>query len=197
MSIIKEWIYRFRHNRGFGVQSPAAFYFVMHVLREYPHPYYSYTQLNRMAHSAGDYPAAHCRRLFRISNYVEPRNIITLSDGKGSALAALSAGCNRAPRFTASGIEAMKRHIDNITTIGLLHIGKTQHFAQAVKTALPHTYSKSVIIVEGIHRNRTIRKWWKSIVADPRVVISMDLYSAGILFFDTKYKKQHYTFCFK
>lgn len=197
MSFIKEWIYRFRHNRGFGVQSPAAFYFVMHVLREYPHPYYCYTQLNMMARSAGDYPAAHCRRLFRISNYVEPRNIITLADRKGCALAALSAGCNRAPRFAASGIEEMKRHIGSITAIGLLHIGKTQHFAQAIETALQHVDSKSVIIVEGIHRDSTTSKCWKSIVADPRVVISMDLYSAGILFFDTKYKKQHYTFCFK
>ena len=197
MSFIKEWIYRFRHNRGFGVQSPAAFYFVMHVLREYPHPYYCYAQLNVMARSTGEYPAAHCRRLFRISNYVEPSNIIALADGKGCALAALSAGCNRVPRFTAADIEEMNRHISSIATVGLLHIGKTHHYAQAVETALPHIDCKSVIIVEGIHRNRAIRKWWKSIVSDPRVVISMDLYSAGILFFDTKYKKQHYTFCFK
>lgn len=194
MSFIKDWTYRLRHNRGFGVQSPAAFHFVMHVLREYRHPYYCYTQLNAMA---GNRAAAHYRRLFRIANYVEPRNLLLIADTDGCASAALSAGCTRAPRHSSVNTEELEKHLNNTSTIGLLYIGETPHYAQAMQAALSHVDTRSVIIVEDIHKCSSIGQWWKSIVADRRVVISMDLYNFGILFFDTEYKKQHYTFWFK
>lgn len=197
ISFVKEWIYRLRHNRGFGVQSPVAFHFVMHVLREHKHPYYCYPALNQMAREAGDYPAEHCRRLFRICNYVKPRNIVAFADTKGNALTALSAGYSKVPSCAVDNIDELIKYINNFGYIGLLHIGRTPHYEQVLKEAIANVDNRSVIIVEGIHRNKRIRRWWKSIVAHPRVVISMDIYSAGILFFDTEYKKQHYTFWFK
>ena len=197
MSFIKEWVYRLRHNKGFGVQSPWAFHFVMHVLREGKHTYYCYPQLDETAHKGGEYSAAHCRRLFRISNFVEPRNIITFADTKSIAQASLSAGRIKAPVHPYKSLQELKNNMHSIGTIGLMHIAPTAHYAQAVQVALPPVDNKSTIIVAGIHSNKHIREWWKQIVAHPSVVISMDLYSAGILFFDTKYKKQHYTFWFK
>ena len=197
MSFVKEWIYRLRHNRGFGVQSPVAFHFVMHVLREYKHPYYCYPALNKMAREAGGYPAAHCRRLFRICNYARPRNIVAFADTGGSALAALSAGYSGVPRCSVGSVGELVKFLDSADALGLLHIGRTPHYEQVLHRALANVDNRSVIIVEGIHRDKKIVRWWKSVVAHPRVVISMDIYSAGILFFDTEYKKQHYTFWFK
>ena len=197
MSFIKEWIYRLRHNRGFGVQSPAAFHFVMHVLRECKHPYYCYTKLNKESCKAGGFSAAHTRRLFRISNYVSPGSIITFADEKGCAQVALSAGCTRAVLHSVNNVEELHNALLDIERIGLLHIGNTPHYAQVLTMAMPHIDKNSVIIVEGVHTRKDIAEWWRETIALPNVIVSMDLYSAGILFFDTEYKKQHYTFWFR
>ena len=220
MSIIKRWIYRLRHNRGYGVQSPAAFYFVMNVLRECKHPYYMYPLIERIAKSAGDYSPKHCRRLFRIANYLQPHNMILLSAGKGASAFALTAGCRNAmsiaigekPEAAISQmlstnsryseregdpIEQLQTVIEQNSPIGLLYIGNTPHYNEAVEKCLPAVNKKSVIIVEGIRKNRQIKKWWQATIADKRIVVSMDLYNTGILTFNNEYKKQHYTFLFK
>ena len=47
-----DWINRMRHKRGFGVQSPTAFFFVTQVLKE-KLPYYAYGQIDRIATQCG------------------------------------------------------------------------------------------------------------------------------------------------
>ena len=38
------WIYRWRHCRGFGVQSPSDYSFIRYVINEH-YPYYAYDEL--------------------------------------------------------------------------------------------------------------------------------------------------------
>ena len=73
------WINRKRHNRGFGIQSPSAFFFVTQVLKE-RRAYYAYTKLDKAI--KGDRRQA--REIFRITNYLQPTNCISV----GSADAA-------------------------------------------------------------------------------------------------------------
>ena len=195
-SFVKEWIYRFRHNRGFGVQSPAAFYFVMHVLRECKHSYYSYAQLNRMACEGAGYNAVHLRRLFRISNYFRPYNIISFAKSKDVAAEALKIGAVSASYIATTSIEELTGALETVGSISLLHIGNTPHCATALKKALSYTNKKSVIIIENL-TDSNVMQCYKEAVAMPQVRVSMDMYGYGILLFDTEYKKQHYTFCFK
>ena len=64
------WINRKRHNRGFGIQSPSAFFFVTQVLKE-KLPYYAYEELDAIAIECGGMNREACRRLFRIANVGE------------------------------------------------------------------------------------------------------------------------------
>ena len=52
MGRISDWINRQRHNRGYGVQSPSAFFFVTQVLKERL-PYYAYPILEEIAKEVG------------------------------------------------------------------------------------------------------------------------------------------------
>jgi hypothetical protein len=54
---------------------------------------------------------------------------------------------------------------------------------------LPKCNDQSVVVVEGIWRNK---EQWKSMSQDKRVVISFDLYYCGIVLFDTHRYKHHY-----
>lgn len=211
MSFVKEWIYRLRHNRGFGVQSPAAFHIVTHVLREGRHPYYLYPEINALARYTGESPR-HCRRLFRLVNALRPRNIFILDSRCSAAACSVAAASNKVPctMSNENDSQATKRFIEQHTncrttkedissiydTLGVLYIGNTPHYAQAVEEAIKHCDRHSAIIIEGI-KSRERRRWWKELVASGSTVVTMDFHRWGVLFFDTEYRKQHYTFWFK
>ena len=211
MSFVKEWIYRLRHNRGFGVQSPAAFHIVTHVLREGRHPYYLYPEINALARYTGESPK-HCRRLFRLVNALRPRNIFILDSRCSAAACSVAAASNKVPCTMSSenDSQATKRFIEKHTncrttkedissiysTLGVLYIGNTPHYAQAVEEAIKHCDRHSAIIIEGI-KSRERRRWWRELVASGSTVVTMDFHRWGVLFFDTEYRKQHYTFWFK
>ncbi len=206
---LKNLINRYRHNKGFGVQSPKAFHFVTSVLKE-SLPYYTYSRINSIAAKCGG-KASHGRRLFRITNYARPCNIIMFAP-ESTAACAISAAARNVPAYmlnaTVNNPEAAKMLEERRCTrlsggiaplfekegkIGLLYIGRSFSYASVVEEAIKHTTPESVIIVEKIHSTPEIKRWWQSIKENPAVGITYDLYSMGILFFDHKYKKQHYT----
>lgn len=219
MLTVGDVINRMRHNRGYGVQSPAAFYFVMNVLRE-GFPYYIYPELTYIADRTDEYSSAHCRRLFRIANHLQAESTMVFAPGSGATACAIAAGKRTAPchiignvatteakRFLAKQPHCILHDDDipdapatilsNSEGIGLFYIGHTPKHEQILESIMPHVNKKSVIIVEGIHRTHTMRKWWKKQTEHPAVTVSFDLYSMGMLFFDTEYRKQNYTLLFK
>ena len=209
-----DWVNRKRHNRGFGIQSPSAFFFITQVLKE-KLPYYSYRDIDKAAEEYGR--RAHtidCRELFRITNYLHPHNCIAV----GAPLAACAMATARPrtkqllitegediPPHTKSTLgrcgcrelagnaqELLVQAAEELGKIGMLFVGSDKACDTLLQKALEHTNSKSVIIVEGIHRNQDTLSCWNSLVADNRTVITYDMYSYGMLFFDKERKKQHY-----
>lgn len=209
-------IQRLKHNRGFGVQSPAAFHFVTQVLRN-KGDYYIYPELDNVAIATGEYSPVHCRRLFRIANYIQPKNIILYKAGTGSAACALSAGKKRVPcyiiapensmhstakRFlrdreckytTANPLEELKHILEKEGRLGLLHITADEHLPKAIEIATKYINKQSVIIVEGIHRSKVQSQLWEQAKEHCGSIVTFDLYSMGIMFFDSGYQKQLYT----
>ncbi|MBR5150237.1 MAG: hypothetical protein IKU35_10750 [Bacteroidaceae bacterium] len=208
----KELINRYRHNRGFGVQSPRAFHFVTSVLKE-SHPYYDYAFINGVAAKCDGGKSAHCRMLYRIVNHVQPSNIVMFAP-HGVAACAIAAAKRHVPayvlnapstislpevasfmaargcRMLSGGISPV---IDATDKIGLLYVGRSFSYAAVVEEAIKHVAPDSVIIVEKIHSSPEMRQWWQKIKEHPEVCVTFDLYSMGLLFFDKNYKKQHYT----
>lgn len=187
---IKELIYRYRHNRGFGVQSPSAFHFVTSVLKD-THPYYAYPTIERLA--TGRRRASQCKRLFRIANYLRSQNIVMLAPHKAAAYALAAARKNIPVTLLESADDNYAEAFDNIGTLGLLYVGECDNCASVVDEAIKHAAFDSAVVVEGIYSSREKEKWWQTIKQNPSVCVTFDLYSMGILFFDKKYKKQHYT----
>lgn len=161
------WMSRANHCRGFGVQSPADYWFVRNVVNEHM-PYYAYDTL-------GTHDEWLVRRLgllyFRIANWLQPDAIVT--DGYEDYF---RAGCKRA---------VIGSEMHNGTVLTRVVTG-----ADGNPLQFPGLMSdRSVMIVEGIDRHC---EQWKEIIADARAVITFDLYYCGIVMFDKKRTKQHY-----
>lgn len=220
MFSICDIINRLRHNRGYGVQSPAAFFFVMHVLR-IKLPYYIYPTLDKVSEETKGASSAHCRRLFRITNYLRPVNIIIFDSTDSAAQCAVATGKREVPchiisskrednstaaevlkergvcHTKSNSIDSLKNILEKEKEIGLLYIGNSERAEEIFKESLPYTNKLSAIIIEGIHRNKRALSQWERIRKSSNCIVTFDLYSMGILLFDAEYRKQHYTLNYK
>lgn len=209
-----DWINRKRHNRGFGIQSPSAFFFVTQVLKE-KLPYYAYEELDDIAECCGEMNGDRCRMLFRIVNDLAPARALII--GSATAACSISSARRNIPKqlltdgkaihaTAAAHLEAcgcmlrkgdtlqlLKEHIETNGGIGLLYLGQCPNRQQLLRTAMEHTNKESVIIVEGIHSSREQEDYWNRAISDPRAIITYDMYSMGMLFFNDERYKQHYT----
>ena len=157
------WLSRIHRCRGFGIQSPTDYAFVRYVINEH-WPYYAYDQLTEsdgLTQKLG-------RLYFRLANWRQPE--VMLPDAYQRYW---QAGCHKT-RFS-----------DVPGPIQLARIDITD--SDAWQRLLPRCNDDSVIVVEGIHRNRNL---WRQYLSAPQVRIAYDLYYCGIVTFDTK-RYQH------
>lgn len=187
-------INRLRHNRGFGVQSPSAFYFVTQVLKE-KLPYYAYKEIDRTAESYGTQGKEYYRRLFRVANHFGPQNIIIAEQRKSAAHTALATARRNATITCTDGNSNVPLQSAMQCNKGatLVYIGECDNYARCGDTAIQNAATDTIIVIEGIHRDNGRKAWWEKAVSNPRTVVTYDLYSAGILLFDKEKQKQNYT----
>ncbi len=189
---------RIWHRYGFDIQSPWAYELVRDVLFE-KLPYYAYDKLQIVRENfpkdGYKYSQKADERLFRIANYFAPANIIEI----GSKLSAcyLAAPHKGTPCYMiedtadSSGLKILKEHLEEVGTVGLLHIAGSNVTEEIYDTAVNYTASNSVFIIENIHNKR--RHLWQTIVRnDSRATVTFDFGSCGMVTFDPKRVKQNY-----
>lgn len=163
------WLSRIHRCRGFGIQSPTDYAFVRYVVNEH-WPYYAYEELR-----ACDWLTEKLGRLyFRLANWRQPRTMVADKYQRY-----WQAGC-RKTAFTAT-----------VETVELARVEVEDRAAW--ETVVQHCDEHSVVVVEGIWRARAL---WESIRRDERTGLTFDLYYCGIVFFDKKRYKHHYTINF-
>jgi hypothetical protein len=163
------WLSRIHHCRGFGIQSPADYAFVRYVVNEH-WPYYAYDDLTNP-----DWLRQKLGRLyFRLTNWRQPDRMLTDSYQKYWL-----AGCQKT------------KFVSDIDFVELVRIDIDDKYSW--DKMLPLCNEQSVIVVEGIWRNL---KRWRSLISDERVSTTFDLYYCGIVLFEKKRYKHHYTINF-
>lgn len=163
------WLSRLHRCRGFGIQSPTDYAFVRYVVNEH-WPYYAYDEIE-----AADWLSQKLGQLyFRLANWRQPSAM--LADEWQTWW---QAGCRKT------------LFVDDIDQVELARIDIADR--EAYERLLPKCDERSVLVVEGICRD-----WqrWKHIQQDRRVGTTFDLYYCGIVMFDMKRYKHHYTINF-
>ena len=212
MGRIGDWINRQRHNRGYGIQSPSSFFFVTQVLSERL-PYSAYPTLEAIAKEEG-YPAKRAKELFRIANHHAPTNCIAIgSPAIACAMATAKAsvttyciadtsvaekadtllhkcGCNV---LNGNVQEEFATVLDEVKEIGMLYIGNIAQRSELLETAIRYTNGNTLIVIDGIHDTSDTEAWWQAIINNPATIVTYDMYSYGLLYFNKERIKQHYT----
>lgn len=165
-----------------------------------------------------------CRFLFRNALFFNPSNKLELGTCLGmSALyqyfadtrvplytlegspALLDFAAKQFRRMAARGIEPVLGHFDQTLPQILQHIGRLDyayidgnHRGEATlryfEQMLPYCHSNTVLIFDDIYWSDDMHRAWQSIKAHPRVRLSIDVFTAGLVLFRTEQQEvEHFT----
>ncbi len=181
------WLRRSRHSLGFGVQSPFAFNFITDVVNEH-YPYYSYGSLNNLFPLLDKKNGKLSKLYFRLANYCQPMHVINFYPESEAYSSYIKAGCNK------SNIITIKDGYSELSTfsVDMVIMSLYGNYEDFFYSLLNYTTAKSIVVIQGIKRNKETKRFWKRIINDDRVGITFDLYYAGIVFFDKERFKQNY-----
>lgn len=191
------WLCRFRQRKGYGVHSPFAYSLIRTVINE-PATYYAYADLKPLRRQRKEVASRRVDELlFRLSNHFQPGLLIQLGGGCSLSMTYMQAGCRKAASCTtrqvAQARDAFNQHSQAAApTPTLIFWSECPEQWADEQAVFSMAHEQTVWVVNEPYRNRTVKAWWKALQQDPRVVLTFDLYEAGIVLFDKAYNKQNY-----
>lgn len=165
--------------------------------------------------------------LFRIVNYYAPETVLELGTSLGITTAYLASpkstcavttmeGAHSVSdiaernfnRLNLSNISMVRGNFDETLPVVVEELGKidlafidgNHRYEPTVRyyhQILPAMHEYSVMIFDDIHWSKEMEQAWEEIKQDPAVMLSIDLFFIGLVFFRKEYKvKQHFTIRF-
>ena len=173
------WIYRWRHCRGFGVQSPSDYSFIRYVINEH-YPYYAYEDLKIAMPSISPLKRKKAELLFRIANWRQASSCTLLLADDEFYPKYIHYGCKK------TQIISKYESNDSFVVISALSADERQ-----LLPMLDTMQSDSILVIDDLD-NRRSRLIWDKIIADEKATISFDLYYIGIVMkIDNRYKHNY------
>lgn len=188
------WTMRFRHSRGFGVQSPWAYSFIRYVINEH-YPYYAYKSLEGLHVGQAWLSRKLSRLYFRMSNHLQPRCVVNFGRRADVFSDYVKAGCRSSSVISMDSLVNGGAHEDRLADFPLIDFARFEPCAgckEAYRAALAWVGAGSMFVVEGIHTSRLGRELWAEVMRDGRTGITFDLFYCGIVCFDKKRYRQNY-----
>ncbi len=184
------WLSRWNKCRGFGVQSPWAYQMIRYVINEH-WPYYAYEEFEQHVPAFPDRIAKMGRLYFRLANFRQPSAVLCFP-ACGDYELFFQRGCNKCIVETVDGEMNSQRSSLPVLNVELLRISPAEGYQKVLMKAVEKADENTIVVVEDIHKNKSVLDFWKHVVEDERVVITFDLYYCGIIFFQKRRYKENY-----
>ena len=152
-----------------------------------------------------------CRLLFRLANRFKPQTIYAQGSDMGLAPLYLTSWSERSDCVVfepESSVAVVARNIvEKYSSASIeIHVADNPEFTgksidfivwnkitvDTFNKLLPSMNDNSIMIISGINSSRKNRDTWKRICAAPRVTVTIDHYSLGIVFFNPKLHRKTY-----
>jgi predicted O-methyltransferase YrrM len=89
-------------------------------------------------------------------------------------------------------LEKLKSTQASFDLIFINQSGDPEKTLEAIHFSQGFIHEKTVLIIDGIMRNKAMKTLWKRIKNHPETRVTIDLYALGIIFFNTKLHKKNY-----
>lgn len=91
--------------------------------------------------------------------------------------------------------QTLEAVLANLTKIDLLYMDANHRYEPTMRyfeQALPKLHQNSLVVLDDIHWSAGMNRAWQAIKTKPEVSLSLDLFEAGILFFNPDLPKADY-----
>lgn len=218
---VTRMLYKIRHHKGHGIHSPFVFNFINRVIEEKT-AYYAYSDiagyLDKELVDHGENEDKINTLSFRTASYFNAKNVLELGAGNGLNTLYITSVSKDSKCVSvetdAERREKAKRLFKNwdknicLTneefpeldfSPDCIFINMRNYKVdndRLISYLFSHVNDNSFIFIDGIRTNRKQQMLWKQLVRRDEVVISLDLFQVGILFFDKKFFKRNYKLSF-
>ena len=164
--------------------------------------------------------------LFRLSDYMESVDIVELGTSLGintlylaksspKARVTTFEGCRESAQIAIDlfkrahqfNIEVIRGNIDltlpgfakKTNKVDLVYFDANHQFDATLRyysQFLPLIHADTVFVIDDIYWSKSMGKAWKELVQQPEVTLSIDIFDAGLLFFNKDFYKEHYVLAF-
>ena len=163
----------------------------------------------------------HGALLFRLTNYFRPQNILQIGGSLGLStlyLSSYASGLKCCVLENEPELAKISRivHEKGARNLIDLHVGNYHELLPKIlekkelldlvffntwneqqhhylfEMCLSKVHNDTVFVFEGIKENNRMREFWRSVCENPKVTVTIDLYSMGIVFFNKKLHKRDY-----
>lgn len=184
------WLSRIHRCRGFGIQSPTDYRFVRYVINEH-WPYYRYEELACEVKGISSTQLRVCRLFFRLANYCQAEWFVDFHPTTDAYAAYVMAGCCKT-KVCRAGQDGVTLRFEDPKKTCLVRVACQQDMVPIVSGLLHDCAPGTVVVVDGIKKNRAARRAWKTFLSIPELGASYDLYYCGIIIADNRRYKKNY-----
>ena len=178
---------RFKHSRGFGIQSPSAYRFDREVINAH-HPDVAYGGLKQAFPHEDRLTLKLARLYFRIAHATQARQWALCTHRNDVYRAYIQAGCRMASLVDVDEVG----EVDKVAASDVLVMTMEDNRWRMCQAFVSRAHERSMLIVEGIYASKKAKMRWRELVNDERTGVAFDLYDCGIIFFDHTKSKQVY-----
>ncbi|MCU0320280.1 MAG: class I SAM-dependent methyltransferase [Flavobacteriales bacterium] len=147
-------------------------------------------------------PPKQAQLLYRLARYLDARQVLELGTSFGITTLYLASGAEEGDVHTIEGCphlgsfrSALPDVLRRMDTVDLVFIdghhaeGPTREYFEL---CLQHAHNDTVLVLDDIHWSRGMEAAWSAIKAHPRVTVTIDLYSLGLVFLRSEQAKEHF-----
>lgn len=211
------WCRRFRKRCGYGVHSPADFFFITFVIYE-KLPFYAYSPLHHLRRLVAHLPG-HREKVdklfFRLVNFLRPQIVMEFGTGSGMTTRYMAEANLQMCVYTFSEeintqveriFSAKKQihYLDNKFSTDtfkmlkdggkspvLFHIAHVNSYKDIYEKIVEYASDADCLIISLPYADKDKKQWWKNVKDDKRTGVTFDLYDIAIVFFDKKRIKEN------
>ncbi|MEA1898211.1 MAG: class I SAM-dependent methyltransferase [Bacteroidota bacterium] len=92
----------------------------------------------------------------------------------------------------SDGLTRLERCVGNFDMVFFDGNHTYNHTLEYFEMCIPKTTNESIFIFDDIHWSAEMERLWDRIITDERVVVSIDLFQLGLVFFRKELSKQHF-----
>lgn len=182
ISTFNRWYRYLFCRKGYGVHSPFVYDLITNVIEE-KRPYYCYDSLQKkylaLRKKNGDFLSRkEYELLFRLANRFKPANSLIVANDNGLSVMYLAASSkDMICRTDIGGVEKQDMIVCLVFQKNI------------VNQLIEYAKEDTVMAVYNIRKDRAL---WKTVCADVKVSVSIDLGRLGLLFFNPKLHRKTY-----